>query len=195
MTIRFAALFAALFATPLAAQPAEAQRGTYLVYAEESGAAFVSREPSLVEAGVWPLEFHYFQDGEVAGTARMSGRADCALGLVRGRLTHVNGSLLPETEALAVPQFTFDRAAPEGGDPAIVNFVCAPQLAGPPADRPIARPIGETVDLYRSLTGLGLAPDIAARLVVPAAEAAATLARSIVPAEQQAAVLEALGAE
>ncbi|MCA1748662.1 MAG: hypothetical protein LC634_03730 [Sphingomonadales bacterium] len=195
MTIRFAILIAALSAAPLAAQPAEAPRGTYLVYVEESGAAFVSREPSLVEAGVWPLEFHYFENGETIGTARMSGRADCALGMVRGRLTHVNGAPIPQAESLAAPQFTFDSAAAEAGDPAIVNFICSPANATAPADMPIARGIGATVDLYRALTMLGLSPDIAARLSVRDAEAAAALAGTLVADDRQAAVLEALGAE
>lgn len=195
MILRSLALFTALAAaSPLAGQSGDAPRGTFLVYAEDSGVAFVSRETSLVEAGVWPLEFHYFDGGETAGTARMRARADCALGVVRGRLTHVNGMPLPEEQAEQTPDFTFDRAAPGGGDPAIVDFICAGD-SPPPADMAISRSVGDTVAVYTALAALGLAPEIAARLAVRDEEAGAALAATLVPEAQRAAALAALGAE
>lgn len=193
----------ALAAAALAAMPANAQdafglqdaRGSYLVYAEDSGAAFVSREPSLVETGVWPLEFHYFQDGETVGTARMSGTADCNLGVVSGRLTHVNGAPIPAAEAASVPQFSFDRAATESGDQAIVNFICGSGAPASSAERPIARSIAATVEVFRRLTALGLSPEVSAQLAVRDAEEGAALARNAVAADQQAAAIAALSAE
>ena len=156
-------------------QPAPtAQRGTYLVYVEDSGAAFVSREPSLVEAGVWPLEFYYFQDSEVVGSAKMAANANCGLGVINGRLTHVNGSAVPD-EGLSTPAFTFDRAA-GGGDAAIVNFVCGEGEASQTAEMPITGSVAETIASYRALAATGIESGVAARLAIRDPEAATALA-------------------
>ena len=94
----------ALIAAPAIAQDMperETPRGTYLVFADLEGSAFVSYEPSLAETGVWPLSFFYYQNGVMAGQARIAAHAECAQGIVRGRLTQA----MDETgQVMEIPQ-------------------------------------------------------------------------------------------
>jgi len=177
----------AAMAAPAAAQePMEmpTPRGTYLVYADEAGSAFVSYEPSLAESGVWPLSFFYFQDGAMAGTARIAGNADCPQGVVRGRLTHATGPdgglmEIPQTED--TPLFAFDRAG-GGGDEALVGFVCgAGQDRLVQAETPIHASPEATARIYAALRALGIESRLARSLAIRDARTADPLIGTAVP--------------
>jgi hypothetical protein len=201
---RFALMLPLLAAAlPAAAQmpapesPAEAPtpRGTYLVYADEQGSAFVSIEPSLADAGVWPMRFFYFQDGSHQGTAQMRGTADCMAGVVSGQLTGVTG---PGGEAMAdlqgeeLPAFSFDRAA-GGGDEAIVGFICGTrQERLVQAETPVAGTPREAADTYARLRTLGLEDRLARSLAIRDLATAGPLIASAVPEELRTQVRLAL---
>ncbi len=177
----------AVMAAPAAAQePMEmpTPRGTYLVFADEAGSAFVSYEPSLAESGVWPLSFFYFQDGVMAGTARIAGTADCPQGVVRGRLTDATGPdgtlmRIPETED--TPLFAFDRAG-GGGDEALVGFVCGTgQERLMQAETPIHASPEATARIYAALRELGIENRLARSLAIRDARTADPLIGTAVP--------------
>jgi hypothetical protein len=162
----------AVIAAPAAAQDAvdaPTPRGTYLVYADEQGSAFASYEPSLAETGVWPLSFFYFQDGAMIGTARIVGNAECAQGIVRGRLTHAtapDGSLMELSQEEDTPLFAFDRVG-GGGDEALVGFVCGTtQDRLVQAETPIHATPEATARIYAALRGLGIESRLARSLAI-----------------------------
>lgn len=161
-----------LCAAPLAAQnlaERETPRGTYLVFADEEGSAFVSHEPTLADSGVWPLSFFYFQAGALVGTARIAGQSNCTQGVVSGRLTHAtgaDGSLMELPQSGDTPMFAFDRAG-GGGDEAIVGFICAPgQLRLKLTETPIHASPEITARTYASLRALGLRHRLARSIAI-----------------------------
>lgn len=190
-------LAASLLAAPGLAQQAppsadtQTPRGTYLVYADEQGAAFVSVEGALATTNVWPLSFFYFVDGAIAGSARMAGSGDCGQGLVRGRLTDAtgaDGAALPLPQGEATPSFAFDRAG-GGGDEAIVSFVCGDTEARLiQAETPVFAEPRTVADRYRRLREAGLADRLARSLAIRDAGASAGLVASAVPEAQRVAV-------
>lgn len=177
----------AALAIPAAAQEAAdapTPRGTYLVFADEAGSAFVSYEPALAENGVWPLSFFYFRDGAMAGTARIAGTADCAQGVVSGRLTHAtgeDGGLMDIPQTQDTPLFAFDRAG-GGGDEALVGFVCgAGQERLIQAETPIHADPETTARRYAGLRGLGIENRLARSLAIRDLRAAEPLIGTAVP--------------
>ena len=188
----------ALMAAPAIAQEMperETPRGTYLVYADLQGSAFVSYEPSLADAGVWPLSFFYYQNGALAGQARIAATAECAQGLVSGRLTHA----VDETaQVMEIPQddntplFAFDRAG-GGGDQAIVDFVCGTgQDRLVQAETPIFNSLQATAHSYAQLRALGLDHRISRSLAIRDRETAEPLIGTAVPEELRDAVRAAI---
>jgi hypothetical protein len=184
---------AALTATPGFTQtaPEETPRGTYLVFADEQSSAFVSVETSLDDANVWPLRFFYYRQGALEGTAQMTSSADCAQGVVSGRLTHATGAegaLLELSDAADPVFFSFDRAG-GGGDEAIVHFICgtsADRLIA--AETPIENDPATTAAHYAALRALGLEGRLARSLAIRSAEEAGPLVASAVPEDQRPAV-------
>ncbi|MBC2776518.1 hypothetical protein [Parasphingopyxis marina] len=194
---RFLPLFLLLLAAPAAAQDAEeaTPRGTYLVYADPAGSAFVSIEETLVDSGVWPLSFFYFQDGALQGTARMRATADCAAGVVSGTLTAATGpgeEALPYLENGTAPSFGFDRAA-GGGDEAIVAFVCGTRQSRlEQAQVAIAGTPRQAAGAYAALRALGIDDGLARSLAIRDLRTAEPLIASAVPQALQAQVRMAL---
>lgn len=189
-----AALTLAAIAAPAAAQTetaAETPRGTYLVYADAEGSAFASYEPALAETGVWPLSFFYFQEGALAGTARIAANADCGQGVVRGRLTHAtgaDGNLMELPQSAETPLFAFDRAG-GGGDEAIVAFVCgSAQDRLVQAETPIHASPEATARAYAGLRALGLEPRLARSLAIRDRRTADPLIDTAVPEALRAGV-------
>ncbi|MEM8695074.1 MAG: hypothetical protein AAGE05_03520 [Pseudomonadota bacterium] len=189
MTLKPLALAAGLAALTMPAMAQdemarETPRGTYLVYADETGTAFVSYEPTLVETGVWPLSFFYYQGDAVAGRARIAARADCAQGVVRGRLTDAMAAdgqpmdLPPQADR---PQFAFDRAG-GGGDEAIVGFICGTgQARLVQAETPIHNSLEATARTYVQLRTLGLEDQLARSLAIRDRATADPLIETAVP--------------
>lgn len=186
----------------LAAAPAVAQQagpptpsGSYLVYAEDTGTAFVTVDPEEGAAGRWPLAFFYFGGGAIAGSATMVGEADCDAGIVSARLlgaTGPDGAALPVEDA---PEFTFSRVE-SSGDQAVVTFVC--NDAGGRlylAEQPISGTPEAVARRYLALRGAGIADRPARRLAIRAPDAAAALVDEIVPAESREAARAALAEE
>ncbi|MGJ8535901.1 MAG: hypothetical protein ACSHW2_01990 [Parasphingopyxis sp.] len=183
----FLPLALAAMAAPVAAQePMDlpTPRGTYLVFADETGSAFVSHEPSLAARGTWPLSFFYFRDGAMVGTARIAGTADCAQGVVRGRLTHAtgpDGSLMDIPQTEDTPLFAFDRAGGDG-DEALVGFVCGTgQERLMQAETPIHADPEATARIYAGLRGLGIENRLARSLAIRDARTAEPLIGTAVP--------------
>jgi hypothetical protein len=183
----FLPLAMAAIAAPAAAQNADELQtpsGTYLVYADEAGSAFVSFEASLADSGVWPLSFFYFQDGAMAGTARIAGSADCPQGVVQGRLTHAtgpDGSLMEIPQGDDTPLFAFDRAG-GGGDEALVSFVCGTGRERlMQAETRIHASPEATARIYAGLRGLGIENRLARSLAIRDAHTADPLIGTAVP--------------
>lgn len=179
----------AMLAQPVAAQTdgeRETPRGTYLVYADEAGSAFISYEPSLAETGVWPMSFFYYQEGALAGRARIAATAECAQGIVRGRLTHAmgaDGEMTELPQSADTPLFAFDRVG-GGGDEAIVNFICGTgQERLVQAETPIHGSLEVTADAYARLRALGLEHRIARSLAIRDVETAGPLIDTAVAEE------------
>lgn len=188
------ALLALAAAAPAAAQTetaTETPRGTYLVFADAEGSAFASYEPALAETGVWPLSFFYFQDGALAGTARIAANADCAQGVVRGRLTHAtgaDGNLMELPQSAETPLFAFDRAG-GGGDEAIVAFVCGTgQERLVQAETPIHASPEATARAHAGLLALGVESRLARSLAIRDRRTADPLIDTAVPEDLRAAV-------
>lgn len=164
--------------------PADMPRGTYLVYADEAGSAFASYDPALAETGVWPLSFFYYQEGALAGRARMSASPECDQGIVRGRLTHAtgpDGALMELPQNADTPLFAFDRAG-GGGDQAIVDFVCgSAQDRLIQAQTPVHNSLEATANSYAQLRALGLDNQLARSLAIRDREAAEPLIGTAVP--------------
>lgn len=195
----FLPLALAAMAVPAAAQEAmemPAPRGTYLVFADETGSAFVSYEPSLADNGVWPLSFFYFQDGAMVGTARIAGTSDCAQGVVRGRLTDAtgpDGTLMQIPETDDTPLFAFDRAG-GGGDEALVGFVCGTgQERLMQAETPIHGSPEATARTYAALRALGIEGRLARSLAIRDASTADPLIGTAVPEALRGQVRALLG--
>ena len=193
-TITLAALALAAMATPVAAQdPADVPtpRGTYLVYADEQGSAFASYEPSLAGTEVWPLSFFYYQAGALVGTARIAANADCAQGLVRGRLTHAtgaDGNMMDIPQSEDTPLFSFDRAG-GGGDEALVGFICGSgQDRLVQAETPIFATPLVTAQRYAGLRALGIDNRLARSLAIRDRRTADPLIDTAVPESLRAQV-------
>jgi hypothetical protein len=188
----------ALIAVPAIAQEMperETPRGTYLVFADLEGSAFVSYEPSLAETGVWPLSFFYYQNGVMAGQARIAASAECVQGIVRGQLTHAmdeTGQVMALPQNSDAPLFAFDRAG-GGGDQAIVDFVCGTgQERLVQAETPIYNSLEATAHSYAQLRALGLDHRISRSLAIRDRETADPLIETAVPEELRDAARAAL---
>lgn len=128
--------------------------GAYLVYADERGAAFVTIGEE--SANSWPLDFFYFQDGAIIGSAMMTGTADCPAGAVNGTL---NGASGPDGQPMPIdgaPPFTFAGDDGSGGE-AIVAFICNDALGRLGlAGRPTLDTPAMVAENYMRLRGIGL---------------------------------------